>query len=114
MKDYEEIDMPTAIMAFHKQEVFMIFQLTGMTTVNDLQTAEGFLVKKNSVKKAPKKVDTGKIKALYDAHWPVTKIADEMKLAPSTISYHLKKIYGEDKEDGRGKEPGKQSEEILP
>lgn len=30
-------------------------------------------------------IDTGKIKALHNANWPVEKIADEMTLSPETI-----------------------------
>lgn len=54
-----------------------------------------------SVKKKPKtsdctkpivkKLDHGKICALFKAGWPPVKIADEMDCSPSTVTYHLQK-----------------------
>lgn len=54
--------------------------------------------KKTTVNKG---IDKGKVKALADAGWPVTKIADELGVTPATITYHLKKLK---EEDGTGKE----------
>ena len=61
--------------------------------------------KKEAPKTAPKKrkpFDTGKMKALLDGGWPVTKIADEMGCSPATIYDHMKKeglAVGKVKED---------------
>lgn len=47
-------------------------------------------------KVAPKKtggrkpVDTGKIRALHNAGWPVAKIADEMRVSEQTVRNKLK------------------------
>ena len=38
-----------------------------------------------------KKLDHGKICALFKAGWPPVKIADEMGCSPSTVTYHLQK-----------------------
>lgn len=45
-----------------------------------------------------KGIDKGKVKALSDAGWSVTKIADELGVTPAAITYHLKKL----KEEGNG------------
>ena len=42
-------------------------------------------------KPAVKKLDHGKICALFKAGWPPVKIADEMGCSPSTVTYHLQK-----------------------
>ena len=39
-----------------------------------------------------KGLDKGKIKALHDAGWSSQKIADEMKVTPQIINYHLRKM----------------------
>lgn len=41
---------------------------------------------------AKKKIDDGKIRALYEGGWIVSAIADEMKLAPQTVINHLTKM----------------------
>ena len=41
---------------------------------------------------AKKKIDDGKIRALYEGGWIVSAIADEMKLAPQTVVNHLTKM----------------------
>lgn len=57
--------------------------------------------KKNPPK--AKGIDKGKIKALHDAGWNATKIADEMGVSPQTINYHLRRIlYGGDADDRNG------------
>jgi DNA-binding NarL/FixJ family response regulator len=38
-----------------------------------------------------KKVDAGKIKACYEAGWPIKLIADEIQASEATVRYHLKK-----------------------
>lgn len=45
----------------------------------------------NGTKRA-KRVDTGKLLALYKAGWSQKKIAEELKVAPSTVCAYLKKI----------------------
>lgn len=47
--------------------------------------------KQKSRKEKVLKVDVGKVKALHDAGWSATKIADEMGVTPTTIYYHLKR-----------------------
>ena len=44
--------------------------------------------------KSSKKIDDGKLKALYTANppWPITKIADEMGISPQTVYNHLEKM----------------------
>lgn len=57
--------------------------------------------KKNPPK--AKGIDKGKIKALHDAGWNASKIADEMGVSPQTINYHLRRIlYGGDADDRDG------------
>ena len=62
--------------------------------------------KPKKVKKNPPKakgIDKGKIKALHDAGWNASKIADEMGVSPQNINYHLRKIlYGGDADDRNG------------
>ena len=41
--------------------------------------------------KRAKRVDTGKLLALYKAGWSQKKIAEELKVAPSTVCAYLKK-----------------------
>ncbi len=42
------------------------------------------------MKPSPKKVDTGKIRALVDAGWTYDSIADEMGLSVETVQKYLK------------------------
>lgn len=62
--------------------------------------------KPKKAKKNPPKakgIDKGKIKALHDAGWNASKIADEMGVSPQNINYHLRKIlYGGDADDRNG------------
>ena len=46
---------------------------------------------------AHKRLDVGKIMALYNAGWNLPKIADEMGVATTTIHYHIKKLRQEGK-----------------
>lgn len=39
-----------------------------------------------------KPIDTGKLMALHNAGWPSRKIADELKVSPSTVLNYLKKM----------------------
>ena len=58
--------------------------------------------KKNPPKQ--KGLDRGKIKALHDAGWPASKIADEMGVSAKAIYYHLRQILyeGGDADDRSG------------
>ena len=38
------------------------------------------------------KIDTGKLQALYEAGWPVPKIADELGCSDKAVYYHLNKL----------------------
>lgn len=51
-------------------------------------------LKKMGAYESPKKIDDGKLKALYTANppWPITKIADEMGISPQTVYNHLEKM----------------------
>lgn len=42
--------------------------------------------------KRTKKIDTGKLLALHKAGWSQQKIADELGVAQTTVSYYLKKM----------------------
>ncbi len=41
---------------------------------------------------AKKKIDTGKLQALYEAGWSVPKIADELGCSDNAVYYHLNKL----------------------
>ena len=41
---------------------------------------------------AKRKIDTGKLQALYEAGWPVPKIADELGCSDKAVYYHLNKL----------------------
>lgn len=45
-----------------------------------------------------KEIDTGKIKALYDAGWSVARIADELGVSAPTIRSRLSEMNEENKE----------------
>ena len=51
-------------------------------------------LKEMGVYQVAKKIDDGKLKALYTANppWPVTKIADEMGISVQTVYNHLEKM----------------------
>ena len=51
-------------------------------------------LKEMGVYQTTKKIDDGKLKALYTANppWPITKIADEMGISPQTVYNHLEKM----------------------
>lgn len=64
-------------------------------TFKPQQSAGVDLPKKPVPKRKP--VDTGKIKALREAGWAVSKIADEMGVTETAIYNHLKKIREEER-----------------
>ena len=78
-------------------------ELAGPNPYEDVELCEdcmrsisGFIEQKPEPAAEPGKgIDTGKIKALRDAGWTPKKIADELKVSPSTITYHLKRLYPE-------------------
>ena len=47
--------------------------------------------------KKKRKVDTGKVMSLYDAKWPISKIADEMKCSEQTVRNIVKEALSESK-----------------
>jgi hypothetical protein len=69
------------------------------------QKAEGPPEPKKAKKNPPKAkgIDKSKIKALHDAGWNASKIADEMGVSSQAINYHLRRIlYGGDADDRNG------------
>lgn len=54
------------------------------------RAAAGRKKKTEKLKPGPKKVDTGKIRALDDAGWTYDSIADEMGLSTATVQKYLK------------------------
>lgn len=58
----------------------------------DRNEALGLAAKGDNGIKRTKRVDTGKLLALYKAGWSRKKIAEELKVAPSTVCAYLKKI----------------------
>lgn len=115
------IPMPIAVaMAGGDKAVYMFRSISDDTPLSDLRDATGFIFfeneelpkaeeepenkpepkpKKAAPKKknagntnAKKKIDDGKIRALYEGGWIVSAIADEMKLAPQTVVNHLTKM----------------------
>lgn len=55
--------------------------------------------KKNTPAVGRKKVDTGKLRALRNAEWPIAKIADEMSISVQTAYSHLQKTEQETQND---------------
>lgn len=113
------IPMPIAVaMAGGDKAVYMFRSISDDTPLSDLRDATGFIFfeneelptaeeepekkpepKKTAPKRknagntnAKKKIDDGKIRALYEGGWIVSAIADEMKLAPQTVVNHLTKM----------------------
>lgn len=70
------------------EEVFLLIK---MDEQFEKRLAEKPEPKKSTTKKiGPKKKDLGKVKALREAGWPVTKIADEFVVAEQTIRNWMK------------------------
>lgn len=44
-----------------------------------------------------KKIDTGKLRALHKAGWPVAKIAEELRVSERAVYSHLQKMKGENR-----------------
>lgn len=100
------------------ETVYMVVPISGSTTVDELNRAEAFVriepegakVERvvsqvvpetpetpkgmpKELQKAPiKKIDTGKLKALYRAGWEPKKIADELGCSLSTVYVYTKRI----------------------
>ena len=70
------------------EEVFLLIK---MDEQFEKRLAEKPEPKKPAQKKiGPKKKDLGKVKALREAGWPVTKIADEFGVAEQTVRNWIK------------------------
>ena len=106
MTGLKETTMEDAIeRAAIKDDVYMLVQIYGDTTINALSYAEAFYVKdqpeetpgppKGVIVKtnATTKTDHDRIVALYTANPPrsVKWIADDMGITPQTVINHLKK-----------------------
>ena len=95
----KKINIEQAILKAGKnEEVYMAVLLNEETPIGEFLMADFYFAPepkkeepKPQTKKAPKKLDHGKICALRKAGWPVSKIADEMGCADATIRYHLDK-----------------------
>lgn len=81
-------------------EVYMLVQITGETTLSELWSSNGYLFIEEEddapvivpeKKKEQKKIDVGKINALYDAGWSAAKIADEIGCSSATVYNYLNK-----------------------
>lgn len=95
-----------------EKPVFALFEIDGTMTINDLITADGFVIeaedeeprkasseprKSEKPKKANKEpvknqhYDRGKVAALTKAGWSVKQIADELGCTDNTVRYIQKK-----------------------
>lgn len=87
-----------------EKPVFALFEIDGTMTINDLITADGFVIeveeephKSEKPKKASKEpgknqhYDRGKVAALTKAGWSVKQIADELGCTDNTVRYIQKK-----------------------
>lgn len=95
-----------------EKPVFALFEIDGDMTINDLITADGFVIeveeeprnnlaeprkKSEKPKKASKEpgknqhYDRGKVAALTKAGWSVKQIADELGCTDNTVRYIQKK-----------------------
>lgn len=94
-----------------EKPVFALFEIDGTMTINDLITADGFVIeveeeprnnlaeprKSEKPKKAVKEpgknqhYDRGKVAALTKAGWSVKQIADELGCTDNTVRYIQKK-----------------------
>jgi hypothetical protein len=88
--------------AAKNEEVYMAVCLSEETPVGEFIMADFYFAPepekpepkeepKKEANKATKKLDHGKICALRNAGWPVSKIADEMGCSGPTVRYHLDK-----------------------
>lgn len=100
----KEIDLAGALKRIEEgsDQICMLIPMEGTTTVSQLTKAKGFVLitkqapeKKEDLKpkvlkkKAPPKVDHGKIIALHKAGWNVPAIAFELGCSDQTVYNHL-------------------------
>lgn len=92
------------------ETIYMVIPVEGSTTVDELNKAEAFVrvepegakVENTVIQLKPetpeqptfprKKVDTGKLKALYRAGWTPARIADELGCTAQTVRDYMKKL----------------------
>lgn len=114
------VSLDDVLQAGDGRQAYMIIPVTGLTTIEELRIAHGFLIEDGADPEEPpepeekpkrkpparKTVDAGKICALYKAGWSVKAIVDEIKCSEATVINKLKDagIY-------RGMDPAKAKEE---
>lgn len=114
------VSLDEVLQAGDGRQAYMIIPVTGLTTIEELRIAQGFLIEgdedtedtaepeERPKRKPParKTVDAGKICALYKAGWSVKAIVDEIKCSEATAVNKLKDagIY-------RGADPARAKEE---
>ena len=94
--------------AVNGHQVFMAIEIGPATTIDELASADGFLIieedpqpergpkpepktKPAQPKQAKKPgIDHGKLIALYRAKWSIEKIADEMGCTTTTVRNHIR------------------------
>lgn len=115
-----KVSLDEVLQAGDGRQAYMIIPVTGLTTIEELRVAQGFLIEdgadpgeppepEEKPKRKPparKTVDAGKICALYKAGWSVKTIVDEIKCSEATVINKLKDagIY-------RGSDPAKAKED---
>lgn len=96
----KQINMSDAVMAAaNRSEVYRLVRIYPDTTIQELQDADGFVAveaeeeKEEKPKGLAKRIDHGRIVALYTADPPrsVAWIANDMKISVQTVINHLKK-----------------------
>ena len=116
------VSLDEVLQAGDGRQAYMIIPVTGLTTIEELRVAQGFLIDDSGDPEEPpepepeekpkrkpparKTVDAGKICALYKAGWSVKAIVDEIKCSEATAVNKLKDagIY-------RGMDPARAKEE---
>lgn len=114
------VSLDEVLQAGDGRQAYMIIPVTGLTTIEELRTAKGFLIDDGADPEEPpepeekpkrkpparKTVDAGKICALYKAGWSVKAITDEIRCSEATAINKLKDagIY-------RGMDPARAKEE---
>ena len=97
-----KVSLDEVLQAGDGRQAYMIIPVTGLTTIEELRVAQGFLIEdgvdpeeppEEKPKRKPparKTVDAGKICALYKAGWSVKAITDEIKCSEATVVNKLK------------------------
>ncbi len=89
-----KINMEQALIrAARNEEVYMAVCLNEETPIGEFVMADFYFAPdpKEPPKEPKKKIDHGKICALRNAGWSITKIADEMGCSGPTVRAHLDK-----------------------